>query len=92
MNNKSLSDWATHPSNRERVSHSDGFRIEFQRDRDRIIWSNGFRKLADKTQLFPLGDDENLRQRLAHSIEVMQLATTISNSFGLNKDLVREFR
>ena len=63
MNNKSLSDWATHPSNRERVSHSDGFRIEFQRDReterqrdreterqrdrDRIIWSNGFRKLAD---------------------------------------------
>lgn len=88
MNNKSLSDWATHPSNRERVSHSDGFRIEFQRDRDRIIWSNGFRKLADKTQLFPLGDDENLRQRLAHSIEVMQLATTISNSFGLNKDLV----
>ncbi len=34
MNNKSLSDWATHPSNRERVSHSDGFRIEFQRDRE----------------------------------------------------------
>ncbi|MCR6737868.1 dNTP triphosphohydrolase [Aeromonas dhakensis] len=88
MNNKSLSEWATHPSDRERVSHSDGFRIEFQRDRDRIIWSSGFRKLADKTQLFPLGDDENLRQRLAHSIEVMQLATTISNSFGLNKDLV----
>jgi dGTPase len=82
------SEWAQSPNKREYGSISDGFRIEFQRDRDRIIWSNGFRKLADKTQLFPLGEDENLRQRLAHSIEVMQLATTISESFGLDKDLV----
>lgn len=84
----SNSQWAQKPTGREHGNKSDGFRIEFQRDRDRIIWSNGFRKLADKTQLFPLNDDENLRQRLAHSIEVMQLATTISSSFGLDKDLV----
>jgi dGTPase len=87
-NTLSNSQWAQEPAAREHGHKSDGFRIEFQRDRDRIIWSNGFRKLADKTQLFPLNEDENLRQRLAHSIEVMQLATTISSSFGLDKDLV----
>ncbi|WP_217875032.1 dGTP triphosphohydrolase [Pseudoalteromonas shioyasakiensis] len=88
INDSSHSQWASQPSAREYGSKTDGFRIEFQRDRDRVIWSSGFRKLADKTQLFPLDQDENLRQRLAHSIEVMQLATTISNSFGLNNDLV----
>ncbi|WP_022940459.1 dGTP triphosphohydrolase [Psychromonas hadalis] len=87
-NSSTNSRWAQEASKREFGNSSDGFRIEFQRDRDRIIWSSGFRKLADKTQLFPLGEDENLRQRLAHSIEVMQLATTISSSFGLDKDLV----
>ncbi|WP_425670834.1 dGTP triphosphohydrolase [Vibrio owensii] len=87
-NSQANSQWAQKPSHREFGSKSDGFRIEFQRDRDRVIWSSGFRKLADKTQLFPLNEDENLRQRLAHSIEVMQLATTISSSFGLDKDLV----
>ncbi|MCL2913018.1 dNTP triphosphohydrolase [Shewanella corallii] len=82
------SEWASESSDREHGSKSDGFRIEFQRDRDRIIWSNGFRKLADKTQLFPLEEDEHLRQRLAHSIEVMQLASTIGAAFGLDKDLI----
>ncbi|ENZ8140777.1 TPA: dGTP triphosphohydrolase [Klebsiella aerogenes] len=82
------SKWAAKASEREYGSRSDGFRIEFQRDRDRIIWSNGFRKLADKTQLFPLEEDEHLRQRLAHSIEVMQLASTIGAAFGLDKNLI----
>ncbi len=82
------SEWAAKASEREHGSRSDGFRIEFQRDRDRIIWSNGFRKLADKTQLFPLEEDEHLRQRLAHSIEVMQLASTIGAAFGLDKNLI----
>ncbi|MGI2206578.1 dGTP triphosphohydrolase [Shewanella oncorhynchi] len=81
-------EFASKASKREHPSEGDGFRIEFQRDRDRIIWSSGFRKLSDKTQLFPLDEDDHLRQRLAHSIEVMQLATTIAVSFGLNKDLV----
>lgn len=75
-------------SKREHENSDDGFRIEFQRDRDRVIWSSGFRKLSDKTQLFPLDEDEHLRQRLAHSIEVSQLASTIAASFGLNQDLV----
>lgn len=82
------SEWASKASPREHQTTPDGFRIEFQRDRDRIIWSSGFRKLSNKTQLFPLDEDEYLRQRLAHSIEVMQLASTIAASFGLDKDLV----
>lgn len=73
---------------REHKSNGDGFRTKFQRDRDRIIWSSGFRKLADKTQLFPLNEDHHLRQRLAHSIEVSQLASTIASSFGLDQNLV----
>lgn len=62
-------------------------RTDFQRDRDRILWSHSFRRLSNKTQLFPTGSDEHLRRRLAHSIEVMQLALTIANSFGLNAEL-----
>ena len=82
--------YAASPTNesREHPSSSDGFRTEYQRDRDRIIWSSGFRKLSDKTQLFPLSEDDHLRQRLAHSIEVSQLASTIAASFGLDKELV----
>nr|WP_279077496.1 dNTP triphosphohydrolase [Hafnia alvei] len=88
INDSLSSEWAAKASEREHGGRSDGFRIEFQRDRDRIIWSNGFRKLADKTQLFPLEEDEHLRQRLAHSIEVMQLASTIGEAFGLDKNLI----
>ena len=88
INEKAYSAYAISPSEREHNTKNDGFRIEFQRDRDRIIWSTGFRKLADKTQLFPIEEDDNLRQRLSHSIEVMQLSSTIAASFGLNKDLV----
>jgi len=66
---------------------SDGFRLEFQRDRDRILWSTYLKKLANKCQVFPFVGDDSLRRRLSHSIEVMQLATTISTSFGLDRDL-----
>jgi len=87
-NEQANSKWASKASPREHQTSPDGFRIEFQRDRDRVIWSSGFRKLSNKTQLFPLDEDDFLRQRLAHSIEVMQLASTIASSFGLDKDLV----
>ncbi len=72
---------------REHKFVPDKNRTDFQRDRDRILWSHSFRHLSNKTQLFPTGSDEQLRRRLAHSIEVMQLALTIANSFGLNADL-----
>jgi len=66
---------------------SDGYRTRFQRDRDRVLWSRSLAKLADKTQVFPVDRDDQLRRRLTHTIEVMQLASTISRAFGLNRDL-----
>lgn len=83
-----LSPWASRPQEREHPETGDGFRIEYQRDRDRVLWSQGLKKLANKTQVFPVENDDHLRQRLAHSIEVMQLAETIGASFGLDRDLI----
>jgi dGTPase len=83
-----LSSYATQQATRPQEIKSDGYRIEFQRDRDRVIWSSGFKKLSNKTQLFPIDENSQLRQRLAHSIEVMQLAKTIGDSFGLDANLI----
>jgi dGTPase len=84
-----LSIWATPAQAREhQVGTSDGYRPDYQRDRDRVLWSVGLRRLANKTQLFPVDEDDQVRQRLAHSVEVLQLATTIADSFGLARDLV----
>jgi len=84
-----LSKFAVKKKQKEREHNfvHDKNRTDFQRDRDRILWSHSFRRLSNKTQLFPTGSDEQLRRRLTHSIEVMQLALTIANSFGLNADL-----
>ena len=62
-------------------------RTVFQRDRDRIIHSNSFRRLKHKTQVFitPLGD--HYVTRLTHTLEVSQIARTISRSLNLNEDL-----
>lgn len=62
-------------------------RTEFQRDRDRILHSNSFRRLKHKTQVFfdPIGD--HYRTRLTHSLEVSQIARTISRALRLNEDL-----
>jgi dGTPase len=84
----SLTAWATGASPREHPDPSDLFRGKYQRDRDRVLWSHSLRRLAHKTQLFPTDHDDQLRQRLAHSIEVMQLASTIGSSFGLDRDLI----
>jgi dGTPase len=82
-----LSKLAAQATGRIYEFQGDGFRIDFQRDRDRILWSHSLTRLAGKTQLFPVKSDDHLRRRLAHSIEVMQLASTISIAFGLDRDL-----
>ena len=64
------------------------FRSEFQRDRDRIIHSSAFRRLKHKTQVFVNTVDDHYRTRITHSIEVSQIARSISNYLGLNDDLV----
>lgn len=66
----------------------DTFRNPFQRDRDRIIHSRAFRRLAGKTQVVTLPDSEHCRTRLTHTIEVSQVARTLAGALGLNVDLV----
>jgi len=62
-------------------------RLEFQRDRDRIIHCNSFRRLKHKTQVFitPIGD--HYVTRLTHTLEVAQIARTISRALNINEDL-----
>lgn len=63
------------------------YRGEFQRDRDRIIHSRAFRRLEDKTQVFPAGLSDHFRNRLTHTIEVAQIARTVASVLGLNTGL-----
>lgn len=63
------------------------FRSCFQRDRDRIIHSSAFRRLKHKTQVFVEHEGDYYRTRLTHSIEVAQVARTISGALGLNAEL-----
>jgi len=64
------------------------FRTCFQRDRDRIIHSSAFRRLKHKTQVFVEHEGDYFRTRLTHSIEVAQVARTVSCALGLNEELV----
>ncbi|WP_054740619.1 deoxyguanosinetriphosphate triphosphohydrolase [Cellulosilyticum ruminicola] len=63
------------------------FRTEFQRDRDRIVHSKAFRRLAQKTQVFILPEGDHYRTRLTHTLEVSQIARTIARALRLNEDL-----
>lgn len=62
-------------------------RPAFQRDRDRIIHSKAFRRLKDKTQVFLTPEGDHYRTRLTHTLEVSQIARSISRSLKLNEDL-----
>jgi len=62
-------------------------RSPYQRDRDRIIHSTSFRRLKHKTQVFVNTEGDHYRTRLTHSMEVSQIARTLSRSLGLNEDL-----
>ena len=62
-------------------------RTEFQRDRDRILHSKAFRRLKHKTQVFFSPYDDHFRTRMTHTLEVSQIARTISRALDLNEDL-----
>src|SRR5579864_276986 len=68
---------------RARPEEPDPLRTCFERDRDRILHSPAFRRLAGKTQVFVYPDDHQ-RTRLTHALEVSQVATSIARSLRLN--------
>ena len=72
---------------REHFEKPHSYRSNYQRDRDRILYTATFRRLIGKTQIFNTGMGEHYRNRLTHTLEVVQIATTISKCLGLNMEL-----
>jgi dGTPase len=84
---ETLAPFATRASgagNRARPEQPDRFRTCFERDLDRIQHSRPFRRLAGKCQVFIAPEDDHLRTRLTHAIEVAQVATSIARGAHLN--------
>ena len=69
------------------TEEKDPLRLDFQRDRDRIIHSRAFRRLMHKTQVFIANKGDHYRNRLTHTLEVSQIARSIANALGLNESL-----
>ncbi|MBQ8884870.1 MAG: deoxyguanosinetriphosphate triphosphohydrolase [Clostridia bacterium] len=63
------------------------FRTDFQRDRDRIIYSNSFKRLKNKTQVFFAPEGDHYITRLTHTFDVSQIARSIARALALNEDL-----
>lgn len=87
---KRLSEFATLASESKGRKHPDDIcpvRTCFQRDRDRIIHCKAFRRLKHKTQVFLSPEGDHYRTRLTHTLEVSQIARTISMALQLNDDL-----
>ncbi len=72
---------------REMNEEEDQTRFTFQRDRDRIIHTQSFRRLKGKTQVFVTGEGDHYRTRLTHTMEVAQLSRDIARALSLNEDL-----
>ena len=72
---------------RKRPEEECSVRTAYQRDRDRIIHSRSFRRLKHKTQVFLSPEGDHYRTRLTHTLEVSQIARTISKALRLNEDL-----
>ena len=78
---------ARHQNHEDILSHEPN-RTRFQHDRDKIVYSLGFRQLRLKSQMFPENTGEHVRTRLDHSIEVAQIGRHMARHLRLNEDLV----
>lgn len=90
LEKRSLSRYAALSSEtrgRERPLELCHIRTEYQRDRDRITHCKSFRRLMNKTQVFLSPEGDHFRTRLTHTLEVCQIARTISRALLLNEDL-----
>ena len=72
---------------RDKYEEPDRIRTCYERDRDRVIHCKSFRRLKHKTQVFIAPDSDHYRTRLTHTLEVSQIARTISKALKLNEDL-----
>jgi dGTPase len=72
---------------RDRPEPPDDTRPIFQHDRDRIIHSKAFRRLAGKTQVFLAPEGDHYRNRMTHTLEVAQIARTVARALRLNESL-----
>lgn len=79
--------FADQSKGRQRAEEECSVRTAFQRDRDRIIHCSSFRRLKHKTQVFLSPEGDHYRTRLTHTLEVSQIARTISGALRLNGDL-----
>ena len=87
---KHLSQYAQKSANtmgRKKHEEKCDVRTEYQRDKDRITHSKAFRRLMHKTQVFISPEGDHYRTRLTHTLEVSQIARTISRALNLNEDL-----
>src|SRR5882672_9251706 len=87
---RSLSPWAAHSrtAGGRRVQEAeDPLRTSFQRDRDRVLHSAAFRRLQHKTQVLAAFEGDHYRSRMTHSLEVQQMARSVTSALLLNSDL-----
>ena len=97
-----LSEKRMRGSGKKQNAKKSDFRSEFEKDYHRIIGSASFRRLQDKTQVFPLDQSDFVRTRLTHSLEVSSLAKSLGQNIGeailergadevLNRQMVEDF-
>ncbi|MES2214519.1 MAG: deoxyguanosinetriphosphate triphosphohydrolase [Pseudomonadota bacterium] len=90
MNTSVLASFASNPSDTKGRLYPEiatPYRNEFQRDKDRIIHSNAFRRLEYKTQVFVNHEGDHYRNRLTHSIEVASVARSLAGALNVSEDL-----